>query len=90
MNKTRQIIEKALRRGTVAISFLYNGKARNAMLGCGCITEGNPVFGKQINRAIRLHNGREYLVLKTNNEDTADGHAIKTFALDKISALSLA
>lgn len=88
MNKTRQIIEKALRRGTKIVSFLYDSKVRNVVIGVNDAIRGAPAWGIQENRAIRVSkSGREYMVGLVRNEDNP--RQIKAFALDKIQNLSL-
>jgi hypothetical protein len=80
MSNIVKALDKILERGTKIVSFEYDGEARNVLIGANGAIEGNPVWGKQINRAIRAYKGALYLVGIDNN----DGHTFKTFKLDKI------
>lgn len=73
-------LNRILARGTRIVSFDYDGKARNVLVGSKRAAEGTPVWGSNLNRAIREHGGQRYLLAIDNNDD----HTIKTFALDKI------
>ena len=85
----RQLIEGVLPLGTRIVSFEYNGKARNVVVGVNAAIQGDPTWGTQVNRAIRKSDsGREYLVGLVRNEENPQ--QIKAFALDKIKNLSLA
>lgn len=76
-----QAIDKILASGTRCASFTYNGKRRNVLIGAKVIQEGTPLWGVQVNRAIREHNGKRYLVAKVQNDESA---TIKCFELSKI------
>ena len=75
-------IEKILASGTRCASFTYNEKRRNVLIGANVIQEGIPAWGVQVNRAIREHNGKRYLVAKVQNDESAP---IKCFELSKIT-----
>lgn len=89
MNSTQQIIDNAVAaRGARIVSFFYDGKPRNAVVGYKGENMGHRVWGTHVSRSIVSHRGKLYLTAKTNNEkDSPDGHAYKAFALDKIENL---
>ena len=77
MNKA---VNDILAFGTKIVSFDYDGKRRNVLIGSN-IGSRIPPWGKVESRAVRVHGGRKYLVGIVNNE----GKRIpKTFAMDKI------
>jgi len=80
MTNIEQAIKKILDGGTKIVSFTYDGKARNVLIGANaCGTQG--VWGEQINRAVRKYNGKKYLVARVMNDKDS---CIKCFNLDKI------
>lgn len=85
MSTLRKSIETAISKGTRIVSFDYDNKTRNVLVGSNEAISGTPVWGKQINRAVRIHNGKEYLIAKCNNENGQ--HPIKAFELSKIQNL---
>ena len=87
MSILRQSIEKVLEKGTRIMSFDYDGKRRNVLVGSTHIELGSPIWGEQVNRAIRTHKGKEFLIAECNNEGA--NRPIKAFELSKISAPSI-
>jgi hypothetical protein len=81
MKNLEQSILNILRRGTKIVSFDYNGKARNVLIGAKEI-EKQGTWGEQLNRAIRVHGGVKYLVARVQNEGPTP--TIKAFQLDLI------
>jgi hypothetical protein len=73
-------LNKILDHGTKIVSFNYENEPRNILVGANAAQDGTPVWGEQINRAIRAYKGVLYLVGIDNN----DGHTFKIFKLDKI------
>jgi len=90
MSTLRQSIDNILKTGTKIVSFNYDGINRNVLVGSLEASTGDPVWGEQINRAIRVHKGKEYLVALCNNDqDNGIGdRPIKAFELSKISSPS--
>lgn len=85
---TEQAINSILPKGTRIVSFDYNRRAHNVLVGANDAIAGSPAWGTQINRAFRVsRSGRKYLVGLVRNE--GKGRVIKTFALENISNLSL-
>lgn len=78
---TQEQIEKILKLGTRCVSFDYNDKRRNVLVGASEIANQG-VWGNQLNRAIRMHNGQAYLVGIVNNDN--ESH-VKCFNLKHIS-----
>lgn len=74
-----QAIQSILDQGTKIVSFDYHGKRRNVLIGANEISAQGP-WGDQLNRAIRVHRGRKYLVARVQN----DVVPIKAFPLDLI------
>lgn len=72
-------IESILKGGTRIVSFDYDGKRRNVLIGANEIEAQGP-WGEQLNRAIRVNKGRKFLVARVQNDPVQ----IKAFALDKI------
>ena len=73
-------INEILARGTRIVSFTYDNKRRNVLVGDkGAAFQG--VWGRQMNRAIRVNGSRKFLIARPMNDDTAP---FKAFALDKI------
>jgi len=73
-------LNKMLDKGTKIVSFDYDGERRNVLVGANGAILGQPTWGKQINRALRIHRGSTYLVGIDNN----DQHIFKTFNVNKI------
>lgn len=86
MNTTdlKNRIEKIIaEKGAAIVAFDYNGKRRNGLIGYKPF--GERKWGTHTGKAIVVsETGEEFLTVKTNNEDTPDGHAFKSFALAKI------
>ena len=87
MSKIEKAVNKILNSGTKIVSFDYDGKRRNALIGSSASLQP-PVWGHVENRAIRSHGGRKYLVALVNNE--SDGRRFKTFNISKIKNASFA
>ena len=80
MTNIEQKIKEILARGTRIVSFDYNGKRRNVLVGDkGAAFQGQ--WGVQKDRAIRENGSRKYLIARPMNDNTAP---FKAFALDKI------
>lgn len=92
MNNTlKETIEKIVAsKGAAIVSFDYNGKKRNGVIGFSSEKKGlGPrVWGSHVSSAIVEHNGKLYLSMQTNNEETPTGHAFKAFDLSKIENFS--
>lgn len=73
-------VNSILAFGTKIVSFDYEGKRRNVLIGSK-VGLKNPPWGHVENRAMRSHNGRKYLVGLVNNEGR---RTFKTFNVDKI------
>jgi hypothetical protein len=88
MNDTQILKEKIaqiISKGAAIVSFDYNGKRRNALIGYKPF--GERKWGHHVTKSIVANaaTGEEFITAKTNNEDTPDGHAYKTFRLSGIS-----
>jgi hypothetical protein len=86
-NELKEIVEKILSaKGAAIVSFDYNGKKRNGLIGFNSKKKGlGPrVWGKHLSSAIVERNGKLFLSVQTNNEETESGHAFKSFELSKI------
>jgi hypothetical protein len=81
-------LEKIVASGTKIVSFKYNDRVRNVLVGSNLAGTGVPTWGHQANRALRVHDGKTYLVGLCMNEGRAG--VVKTFALDKIQNPSFA
>ena len=92
MNNTlKETIEKIVAsKGAAIVSFDYNGKKRNGLIGFSSEKKGlGPrVWGTHLSSAIVEHNGKLFLSMQTNNEETPTGHAFKSFDLSKIENFS--
>jgi hypothetical protein len=92
MNNTlKETIEKIVAtKGAAIVSFDYNGKKRNGVIGFSSEKKGlGPrVWGSHVSSAIVEHNGKLFLSMQTNNEETPTGHAFKAFDLSKIENFS--
>lgn len=75
-----EALNRILARGTRIVSFSYSGERRNVLVGSKRASAGAPVWGRNLNRAVREYCGQLYLL----GIDNLDDHNIKTFALDKI------
>lgn len=80
MNNIENAINNILKAGTKIVSFDYDGKRRNVLIGAKEVENQGP-WGVQLNRAIRENKGRKFLVARVQNEGA---ETIKAFALDKI------
>ena len=76
-------IENMIKRGTSIVSFTYDGKRRNAVIGIKRAMQGTPKWGFQTSRAIRNYRNEDYLVCQMNNDGPF--YPIKTFKISKIS-----
>ena len=86
-NELKNTIEKIVAsKGAAIVSFDYNGKKRNGVIGFSSEKKGlGPrVWGSHVSSAIVEHNGKLFLSMQTNNEETPTGHAFKAFDLSKI------
>lgn len=86
MSKMENAVSKLLNYGTRIVSFDYDGKRRNVLIGSSASMKP-PVWGHVENPAIRSHSGRKYLVGLVNNEGS---RKFKTFNLSKIRNPSFA
>jgi len=75
MSNIVNALNKILDKGTKIVSFDYDGQLRNILVGANTAVKGDPVWGVQVNRAIRTHKGNFYLVGIDNN----DNHCFKAF-----------
>lgn len=80
MTNIEQKINEILRKGTRFVSFKYNDKVRNVLVGDKGAAFQGP-WGFQRDRAIRENGARKYLIARPMNDDSAP---FKAFALDKI------
>ncbi len=90
-NELKNTIEKIVAsKGAAIVSFDYNGKKRNGVIGFSSEKKGlGPrVWGEHLSSAIVEHNGKLFLSMQTNNEETPTGHAFKSFDLSKIENFS--
>ena len=90
-NELKNTIEKIVAtKGAAIVSFDYNGKKRNGVIGFSSEKKGlGPrVWGTHLSSAIVEHNGKLFLSMQTNNEETPTGHAFKAFDLSKIENFS--
>lgn len=76
--------EKIVAFGTKIVSFKYEGKPRNVLVGSRK-ADGIPIWGRQVNRAIRKNGERTFLT----GLDNLDGRQFKVFAAAKIRSLSV-
>ena len=86
-NELKNIIEKIIAtKGAAIVSFDYHGKKRNGLIGFDSKKKGlGPrVWGSHVSSAIVEHEGKLFLSVQTNNEETESGHAFKSFDLSKI------
>lgn len=79
--KIAQAIDVILAQGTQIVSFDYDGKRRNVLVGSN---EGlkKPAWGRVVNRAMRQQGNKNYLVGRVQNE--GEGKVYKTFSFAKI------
>jgi hypothetical protein len=88
-NNLRSTIEKIVANGAAIVSFDYTKKdgtttRRNGVIGYTPF--GERAWGKHTSKSIVVSEaGEEFVTVKTNNEDTATGHAYKSFNLAQIS-----
>jgi hypothetical protein len=86
-NELKNTIEKIIAsKGAAIVSFDYNGKKRNGLIGFDSKKKGlgSRVWGQHLSSAIVEHDGKLFLSVQTNNEETESGHAFKSFDLSKI------
>jgi hypothetical protein len=81
LKKTIESIVDA--KGAAIVSFEYNGKKRNGVIGYKPF--GVRKWGEHTSAAIVTNNGEDFVTVKTNNEATPSGHAFKSFKLSEIS-----
>jgi len=86
-NELKNTIEKIIAsKGAAIVSFDYNGKKRNGLIGFDSKKKGlgSRAWGQHLSSAIVEHDGKLFLSVQTNNEETETGHAFKSFDLSKI------
>lgn len=88
MKNIESALNEIVAGGTKIVSFNYDGETRNVLVGANVCASGDPVWGVQVNRALRVHGNRKYLIGLENNR--GDNRPIKAFALDKIQNFSIA
>jgi len=72
------------RKGTRVVSFNYNGKTRNAIVGAKLPNGGPSWAEKEITRSLHYLDGNTYLVPRMMN----DTHTFKAFNVKKIKNFS--
>jgi len=78
-NKIEQIVSK----GAAIVSFDYNDKRRNGVIGYKPF--GDRKWGNHVSKSIvASSSGELFLTVRTNNESEGDGHAYKSFRLSGI------
>jgi hypothetical protein len=73
-------INDILAFGTKIVSFDYDGKRRNVLVGSK-VGLDSPRWGHVVSRGVRRHGNRHYIVGLVNNEGQRN---YKTFAVDKV------
>lgn len=87
MNNTQTLknkIEQIVAKGAAIVSFDYNDKRRNGVIGYKPF--GERQWGNHVSKSIvESKNGELFLTVRTNNESEGDGHAYKSFRLSGIT-----
>lgn len=86
MNNTQTLknkIEQIVAKGAAIVSFDYNDKRRNGVIGYKPF--GDRKWGNHVSKSIvESSSGELFLTVRTNNEAEGDGHAYKSFRLSGI------
>ena len=87
MNNTQILknkIEQIVAKGAAIVSFDYNDKRRNGVIGYKPF--GDRKWGNHVSKSIvESSSGELFLTVRTNNESEGDGHAYKSFRLSGIT-----
>ena len=73
------VTEAIASKGTRIVSFDYDGKSRNVLLGA-MAADDYPAYGQKVNPILTVHQGKKYIAGVDNN----DGRQVKVFSVDKI------